>query len=59
MMDCRVKPGNDGAVDKWAQKGLTSVIYVAISASPGTSGHLAFERDFADDGIDQIERRAR
>ena len=41
-MDCRVKPGNDGAVDNWQQKGLTSVISMAISTPPGTSGLLAF-----------------
>jgi hypothetical protein len=38
---------------------LTSAVTVAISTPPGTSGLLAFERGFANDGIDQIERRAR
>jgi hypothetical protein len=45
-MDCRVKPGNDGAVDNWQQKGLTLVISIAISTPPGTSGLLAFGWDF-------------
>jgi hypothetical protein len=57
-VDGRVKLGHDEAVDNWEQKGLTSVISIAISTPPGTSGLLAFAWGFANDGIDQIERRA-
>jgi antitoxin CptB len=35
-MDCRVKPGNDEAVDNPQQEGLTLDRSVAISTSPGT-----------------------
>jgi hypothetical protein len=39
MMDCRVKPGNDGIGDN------SPLSEVAISTPPGTSGLLAFEME--------------
>ena len=44
-MDCRVKPGNDEAVDNREHKGLTLAIPTAISTPPGTPGLLAFGWD--------------
>jgi hypothetical protein len=42
-MDCRVKPGNDEAVDNQQQEGLTLGRSIAISTPPGTSGLLALD----------------
>jgi hypothetical protein len=56
-MDCRVKPGNDDTGDNLEHKRLTLAIPAAISTPPGTSGLLAFEWKWDNDGYDTIERR--
>ena len=56
-MDGRDKPGHDEHLRKrHSQHGLTLAIPTAISTPPGTSGLLAFEMEWDNDGYDTIKR---
>jgi len=50
MMDCRVKPGNDGTVNNSRIARLTLATAIVNQTPPGTSGLLAFGREKTDDG---------
>jgi hypothetical protein len=61
-LDCFAYARNDGfdtQLKIHATAGLTFTDPVVISTPPGTSGHLAFELEWRNDGIDTIERRPR